>query len=209
MNDLAAAIRRLLVEGGDANRLVVEAGGTWVVVDAARGDDGVRLRSSERHRSLVAAADIDTLAARVLEIVRDGEPRVREHLGDRPALENVELVDAMRRLSRTRDTPTRQGVYMALIRADLALLGSPDRPHALEQSGDAPVFAVFTDWDALDAFDPRIQPHTVLPGRRLFPHIAARGAGALMINPGGRVGGELYSHEVATICEGIRRMGGA
>ena len=79
-------------------------------------------------------------------------------------------------------------------------------PHPLEHHGGAPVFAIFTSWDALDAFSPTPQTHRLMPGTELFPHVTGHRAGLLMINPGGELGGELYGHELITICEGIERL---
>ncbi len=208
MSDLQGAIRRLTAEGGDANRLVLEAGDAWVVLDAGRGRSMVRLRASDGTRRSAPAQATSDLAHLATTLLGDPQARVREQPGDRLRLKNGALLDGMRTLAQARDMSTRQGVYLLLVRAHLALLVQGDRPHAVEVTGGAPIYAVFTDWSALDAFDPRIQPHRVMPGHELFPHLAAHEIGGLLINPGGRVGGELYRHEVLTVCDGIRRMVG-
>ncbi len=124
----------------------------------------------------------------------------------RPPLDNEELHGCIRRLAKARDTPNRHNLYFALIRAQLALLVVDGEPHPVDRHADAPVFAVFSDWATLEAFSPEVQEHQVMSGTRIFPLLAECEASVLMINPGGKLGGELYRHEILTICEGIERL---
>ncbi len=143
--------------------------------------------------------------------------RARLDLEERPALDDADVVGAMTQLSKARDTASRNRVYMALCRALLVLPvagdaapedAAPFEPRAMDELGGAAIAAIFTDWDTFDRYAPRGLPAVLRQGFDVFPVLHAARVGSVLINPRGRVGGELYAHEVASIAEGIGRLRG-
>lgn len=148
--------------------------------------------------------------------------RVDLSLGDRPPVTNTRLLEAMLRLSKQRDMPSRLAVYNQLVAAQLIVALAEALPadlsrehhttharlHVFEQLGGLDVHGVFTDHDHLRNFAPRELPVVVWTGRELFPLLAARGTGSLLINPRGDTRGELYRNEIQAISEGIARLSG-
>lgn len=162
------------------------------------------------------AGKIDFVMRRVYD--HDGPPQVRTWRSDALDFENKRLIEVMQRLSKHRTMRTRLTLYNTLLPARLALLldaplADPQRQddaklHVVEELVDTPVVAAFTDSQSLDDYDPRGR-HTVLwTGRELFPLLAARQVGSLLINPGTGVRGELYRNEILTISDGIKRQSG-
>lgn len=124
-------------------------------------------------------------------------------------LDNAALWAAMRTASRDRSQESRLALYRALINATFLLaVASPgsEEPLCLEMMGPWPVFAAFTDATSLRAHDPRGLPRQRLYGHELFPRLMRTPIGALKINPGGEVGGELYRNEIETLANAVRRF---
>ena len=69
------------------------------------------------------------------------------------------------------------------------------------------IYAVFTSDKSLRTYDPRGLPFRIITGRLLFPLLQKRKAGSLLINPNGDFGGELYKHEIDSICDAMNRKG--
>lgn len=187
---------------------------------------------------LASEADARTAAAKVEALLRhvyrpdesQGDGPVSERdairadltLGDRPSVANTRLLEAMLRLSKQRDMPSRLTVYNQLVASHLIVALAEALPadlprerhttharlHVFEQLGGLDVHGVFTDHDHLRAFAPRELPTVVWTGRELFPLLAARGTGSLLINPRGDTRGELYRNEIQAISEGIARLSG-
>ncbi len=235
---LLEALERLLAEGGDANRVSVRAGDGWfafsgprgaetITVQAAGGrhlrlpgekaqvlhDRGFRQGRASEPFSRTAPADPAALAAQVeglaTEVYGAAPGAVHVRLGDRIVLDDGPVVEAMRRLSKERSHQARSGVYLALVRARLLVAHGPEGPSAVGQMGEMPVGAVFTDWDTLEAYDPRGLPFEAMAGTDAFPLLLASGMASVQVNPHGRVGGELFRNELMTICEGIQRLVGS
>ncbi len=133
------------------------------------------------------------------------------HLGDADTTSNVPLLRSMKKLARLRDMPSRQNVYSGLLESDLLLLLDPsadpadNEPYIVERLQGFPVYAVFSDWNALRLWDPRGWPYTRITGAQLFPMAAERKIGSLMINPKGDIGGELLMNEIAALAAAVRR----
>ncbi|MCB9543018.1 MAG: SseB family protein [Myxococcales bacterium] len=166
-----------------------------------------------------ARAAAEKVEALMRQVYGYGEPATaRLALGDRPKVENPRLIAAMERLAKTREMAARMSVYNHLVAADLLVaLAEPlgdarrydrARLHVFEQLGGLDVAGVFTDFEHLRGFAPRELPVVVWTGRELFPVLASRGVGSLLINPRGGVRGELYRNEIAAIAEGIARLSG-
>ncbi len=221
-------------EGGD--HVDVEAAGgrhlpDGFTVDAERmgrlDDLGLRQRTAASTFAgrwpLATEADARAIAEKLAFVMRsvyahDAPPRLRHRLEDRPPLSNPRLIDDMRRLSTERSMRARITLYNRLLGAHLAvLLDAPlDDPRrqdratlrVVEQLSGTDVVAAFTDDAAHRLYDPRERPFVVWTGRELFPLLAARKVGSLLINPGSGVRGELYRNEIMTISDGIRRQSG-
>ena len=121
---------------------------------------------------------------------------------------NRHLETSIRQLSVKRDQSSRFKLYRDLIQAQLILplekKGS-DKPRVFGSLMGYSTYAVFTTDKSLRNFDPRGLPLRVITGRRLFPLLKSRRAGSLLINPKGDLGGELYKHEIESICEAMER----
>ncbi len=157
------------------------------------------------------ADDSFDLLAQAYGVGRDEPLTMELHLGDADTTSNVELLRSMKKLARLRDMPSRQSVYSGLLESELLLLLDPaadpdDRePHIVERLQGYPVYAVFSDWNALRLWDPRGWPYTLISGAQLFPMAAERKIGSLMINPKGDIGGELLMNEIAALAAAVRR----
>jgi len=140
------------------------------------------------------------------------EPLTMElHLGDADTTANIPLLRSMKKLARLRDMPSRQSVYSGLLESDLLLLLDPSadpkdkEPHVVERLQGFPVYAVFSDWNALRLWEPRGWPYTLISGAQLVSMAAERKIGSLMINPKGDIGGELLMNELAALAAAVRR----
>lgn len=127
---------------------------------------------------------------------------------------NPSLVDAMRELARQRDDKHRHAMYEGMLNATFLVpidpRGDPDADidellYLEQEGGGRVVLPVFSDWRHLRWWEPRGWDFIPLHGSDLFPAAAAREVASVRINPKGRVGGELYAHEVDTLVTAIRR----
>ncbi|MEZ4383749.1 MAG: SseB family protein [Nannocystaceae bacterium] len=182
----------------------------------SRGYAGLRKRRNlVSKRRCDEAGALPALAAETLEILAraygvdaDAQLRFDLLLGDAEPTANVELLRAMKKLARLRDMPSRQGVYRGLLASDLLLILDPDgddEPHVVEHLQGLPVYAAFTDWDALRLWEPRGWPYRVISGAQLFPLAEERRIASLMINPRGDIGGELLMNEIRGLAAAARR----
>lgn len=253
LSALALALRRLVDDGGDGNRLLLEADTGYLIVHGRRGDleveveaaagrhvpgggqladeahqrlheEGFRRRSAaDNYLRRQPLGDAAALAAQLVALLAavyspTPPPRLALHLGDRETAENPALLRAMEHLSRTRDMGARHAVYLALLQGRLLLaleqpadapgLGADLKLRAVETLQGATVAAVFTDWRSLRRFEPRGLPYAALSGMEVFPLLAVRRVGSVLINPRGQIGGELYRNEILTISDGARRLSG-
>jgi hypothetical protein len=148
------------------------------------------------------------ILARAYGVDADAQLRFDLLLGDPEPTANVELLRAMKKLARLRDMPSRQAVYRGLLASELLLVLDPDsddEPHVVEKLQGLPVYAAFTDWDALRLWEPRGWPYRVIAGHRLFPLADDRRIASLMINPRGDIGGELLMNEINGLAAAARR----
>lgn len=253
---LAEQIIALVRDGGDHNRLVIDAGPFFVVLRAAEGEDAVDVEAAGgrhlpdgwrldadrvgrltalglRQRTAAstfvgtwpltgpddarAAADkVSALLGHVYD--RPEPPHATLTLGDRAPIDNDRLHQAMTRLSKRRDMAARMTLYNTLVNAPLlvalqAPIADPRRTdrarlHVFEQLSGTDVHGVFTTHEHLRRFAPRELPTVVWTGRVLFPVLAARKTGSVLINPRGDLRGELYRNEILTLAEGIARLDG-
>lgn len=129
--------------------------------------------------------------------------------------DNPRLVEAMRAVARSGDVPTRQALYAALVNATLLIPVDPgsldappeqQQPLVLDEVGGRPVYAAFSDAGSLRSWRHAGHPWAGVDGAEFFAHAERAGVGAVRINPGGKVGGELYPNEVEAITEGVRRF---
>ncbi len=145
-------------------------------------------------------------------------PRITHRLEDREPVSNPKLLESMKRLGRERSMRARITLYNRLLGARLTVMlekrlvdplrQDEARLRVVEQLAGTDVVAAFTDDAAHRHYDPRERPSVVWTGRELFPLLAARGVGSLLLNPGGGVRGELYRNEIMTISDGIQRESG-
>src|SRR5690606_37656694 len=116
---------------------------------------------------------------------------------------------------RKNDMESRRLVYQSVVNARFWLpLREEDDEQLLprvecwpEPFDDKPVWAVFTDTEALREHRANVQPAVVITGVRLVQALHSHGVGALKINPRSKVGGELYGSEIETLANYLRSMG--
>ena len=138
-----------------------------------------------------------------------GVPELALFLGDLESVDNPQLMEAMRRASKERSMEARQGVYRALIRAQLLVpVDAQGEMIQMGTLGDRPVFAVFSDWVSLRHWDPRGHLFRKAPGATFFQGLAQTDAGSVLINPQGQIGGELYRNEILAIAGAIHGLRG-
>ena len=132
-----------------------------------------------------------------------------------PALDDKNLISAMRHLAKVRDWNARKSLYFLLSRSQVILLLEPSGTSAdggqgeirsVDTLGGGQVAAIFTSQKALDTFDPRPVGLRTAAGRELFPLLMSPTINSVKINPRGTVGGELYRNEIVNIVEGIKRL---
>ena len=129
--------------------------------------------------------------------------------GSAPEVRNPEIIQQMRRLSRTRSHRDRMTLYRQLLRADLLVpveSEGSNKPAQVDEIAGFPVFGAFTDLKSLLYFDPRARPLKVIPGRAYFPMLMKLRVGSLRLNPGAVVGGELYRNEIESIAGAAMRI---
>lgn len=157
-----------------------------------------------------AADQVVEIAARTLALMESaykhaGPLQLSLHLGDLEQTDNPSLLEAIRGAAGKRTPEARNALYRALLRATFLLRVDPQgqpQPVGKLQSWD--VFAAFSSLDALRLYAPTVDSFQVLPGRRLFPALLDLKVGSLLIDPGGRLGGELYRNELETLARAAR-----
>lgn len=174
-----------------------------------------------RTSTLSAPTDAASLAAEALDLLHQvfpatGEvapPRLELMLGDAPTTVNDTLHNRMVALSKDRAMATRQKLYAQLVQSELLVaLSAPHQGDTgigaalpLRRFGElsgAEVVGVFTDWEHLRNFDPRLVPWVAVAGEVLFPLLSARRVASVLINPGGGVArGELYRNEIDALAD--------
>lgn len=126
-------------------------------------------------------------------------------LGDQESTENPQLLEAMRAAAGKRTPEARNALYRAMLRSTLLLRVDGDgAPLAVGKIQSWDVFAAFTSMAALRLYAPTVDGYRVLPGRQLFPSLLDLKVGSLLIDPGGRLGGELYRNELETLARAAR-----
>ena len=123
---------------------------------------------------------------------------------------NPRMLATMRAMARHPSNESRRDVYASLVNATLLvpLAGDevdegPDSFQVLELLEGLPVFAAFSDWNALRSWSPRGCRYEAVHGSELFEQLLERHCASLLINPGGDLGGELFRNEIEMIVEGI------
>ena len=206
-----AGARRELAEG-EAQRLY---------------DLGFRRRTAADpfEQSLPSYGEGDRLALAALtaslmgDLYLEGAPlSARLYLGDAPQVDGARLSEAMRRASEARDHSSRQSLYWAFVRGRLLLAvegpaeeGAPlsaARPRSFKGLTSYESAAVFTGWEEALRYDARGLDVLECRGRELLPPLLERGVGSLLINPRGRLGGEFYRNELASMDEAMRAWEG-
>jgi len=121
-------------------------------------------------------------------------------LGDAPTVRNPGLDNAVRAVAKQRLPALRQALYHQLLLSDLLLLvDEEDTPIVVGDVSGWPTFAVFSDNSALRMWDPRGGRTRIALGRTLFPSLMRHHFGSVLLNPHGRLGGELYRNEVEAL----------
>jgi hypothetical protein len=131
-----------------------------------------------------------------------------------PRLDSSVLLDSIRELANRRDLESRRIVYQNVINSHW-LLPFKATPDVLalaevevwpERLGARPVWAVYSDHEALrDAREPEL-PYEVVSGIALVRAAVKRGLGAVKINPASKVGGELYANELQSLAGYLDRL---
>lgn len=133
---------------------------------------------------------------------------------DRPP-DNSELISSIKELAKSKEFESRRVVYQNIINAWFYLPVQRQAPtvelpavHPWPHEFDGkPVWAVFTDLSALQAFRSQPEPYVVISGIRLVQAAVSEPVGALKINPRSRIGGELYAHELQTLGDYLTKLG--
>lgn len=136
----------------------------------------------------------------------DGPTDVALSLGDRDQTENPLLIEAMRKMAKSRDHGQRTQLYRALLDARLLLVTDSDgAPRKVDELVGYDVYAAFTSFSALRRWEPRGATFRVTGGRDLYPQLMNTKVGSLLIDPKSPVGGELYRNEVETLAGASHR----
>lgn len=136
-----------------------------------------------------------------------GEGGLRLRLGAPDPLRGDALIQRMTEAAKAADPAVgRSRLYAAMLDAELLLLVDADgAPAQVGELSGWPVYAAFTDHDALRRHDARAPAHRRIGGRALFPLLLEHRVGSLLINSAGPVGGELYRNEVQTLAGAVYR----
>lgn len=165
------------------------------------------------------AADALSWLARVFDY--RAEPAIDLVLGAFDPTENPAVLKMMEiQIEKRGDIAARKRLWSRLLRATLLVplkhaasgavgIGADLPLRVFGELAGAEVVAAFTDATALRAHDPRPLPYARLSGSELFPLLAARRVGSLLLNPGQGVRGELYRHEIESIAEAVQRLQGS
>lgn len=172
-------------------------------------------RALERAPSNVEriAEELDDIFTRVYGI--DGQPDINLVRDQRVHPENVDLVDAMRKVAKDRafDEDTRRGMYTRMLNATFLVPLDPEVGDDADEAdaffdlkdhpSGRPTLAGFSDWDSLRLWQPRGWDYVPVHGSELFELVQERNAATFKINPGGDIGGELYAHEVEMLVNAV------
>jgi hypothetical protein len=158
------------------------------------------------HHTVKIADDATEILRSVYRADPAGAPVTHQLLlGDEDPTTNEPLIDAIRKLSKSRDTPTRDAMYRQMLRGRFLLpVDERGGPIAFGELQGFPVFGVFTDRAALRWWNPLDVRVEHMRGRQLFPLLSRTGLGSVLINPEGRIGGELYRNEVKMLADAVR-----
>ena len=170
----------------------------------------------------VRADQLDELAVQIVSVLRelhrvDGPMQLDLEIDDREHPVNDKLVEAMRALAdkHARTDATRQRMYNAMVNSRFLMPFSPEaEPEAdpedaierVESRNGRPVFAAFTDFSSMRLWRPLQTEYMPTHGSVLFEWLCEQEAAALLLNPDGRVGGELFANELHMLAEGVRRF---
>ena len=134
-------------------------------------------------------------------------------MSDAPGPQNEPLLDAMRLLARNRDDWHRKQVYQEVLRAELVLALSQAAPaeqplrledlEVADELGGHPSYAVFTDEAGLRKWRSSHEHYALIGGVALVLLLNSGKVGSLLINRGGKVGGELYGNEIDTMARAV------
>ncbi len=169
--------------------------------------------AQDRAQRRQIAQHVETLLKELLGLAEDGAYAVSiERL---VPLDNQELLESIRKLAKTREFEDRRVVYQNIIngwfylpiRSEEDTLDFPEVHAWPHEFHNRPVWAAFTDLEALRDFRHEPEPYIKISGIRLVQAAVAEGLGALKINPRSRVGGELYAHELDTLAEYLQKIG--
>ena len=151
-------------------------------------------------------------AQTLLAILRDIYKRpanetleIQEHHGDADPTSNPRLVRAIRELASSRSQQARNRMYSELLSAKL--LVPTDASGELLAFGELegrPVYGCFIDEQALLGWDPRGVAYKGVAGTALFMALTQTRAASMLINPQGRLGGELYRNEIDALADAAR-----
>ena len=130
-----------------------------------------------------------------------------------PWPQNEPLIEAMRLLARHRDDSHRKRVYQEILRADLvvALRRELADDEALtmddlmvaDDLGGRPSHIAFTDVGGIKRWRSDHEHYRVVQGVPFVLLLADGKSGSLLINRGGKVGGEVYSNEIDTMARAV------
>lgn len=157
-----------------------------------------------------AADQCATIALRTHELMgaafkHEGALQLEITLGERDDTENAMLLDAIRDAAGKRSPEARNSLYRALLRSTFLLrVDAQDQPLSVGKLQSWEVFAAFSSLDALRVYAPTVDGFKTMPGRTLFPALLDFKVGSLLIDPGGRLGGELYRNELETLARAAR-----
>lgn len=130
-------------------------------------------------------------------------------------LDSEALLDSFRELAAKRDMETRRVVYQNIInsywivpfRATPDVLALAEVEAWPEPLGGQPVWAVFSDHDALEDVRTLDLPFEIVSGISVVRAAVRRKLGALKMNPKSKVGGELYAGELQTLSDYLDKVG--
>ena len=164
-------------------------------------------RTLQRHWSPGSATEREALAAELdrlfVEVYGrpEGEPtELRLELGAAEQVDNPRLARAIRELARERSQRMRNRMYSEMLSARLIVpLDAAGEMLTFGELEGWPVYGCFTDTAELRGWDPRGVPKRVVAGVALFPALMQTRVGSLLVNPQGRLGGELYRNEIEAL----------
>lgn len=157
-----------------------------------------------------AADQCAVIAQRTQELLasaykHEGALKLEITLGDRDSTKNENLLEAIRGAAGKRTPEARNSLYKAMLRSTFLLrVDANGHPLAVGKLQSWDVFAAFSSLDALRIYAPTVDAFRTLPGRQLFPSLLDLKVGSLLIDPGGRLGGELFRNELETLARAAR-----